>query len=136
MFYILKEIRATLAPSSPKDPDCIIIDLTELSIQLINIYNATHPNIANSKPTIQRNNILPNQLLKETIILGDFNTHHPWWDPLRAQSSNAIYLLDLIKTYELELLNTPGEGTFYRPNMSTSSIINLSFTIKGVVNKI
>ena len=52
MFYILKEIRATLAPSSPKDPDCIIIDLTELSTQLINIYNATHPNIANSKPTI------------------------------------------------------------------------------------
>jgi len=136
MFYILKEIRATLAPSSPKDPDCIIIDLTELSIQLINIYNATHPNIANSKPTIQRNNILPNQLLKETIILGDFNTHHPWWDPLRAQSSNAIYLLDLIKTYELELLNTPGEGTFYRPNMSTPSVIDLSFATKGVVNKI
>jgi len=136
MFYILKEIRATLAPSSPKDPDCIIIDLTELSIQLINIYNATHPNIANSKPTIQRNNILPNQLLKETIILGDFNTRHPWWDPLRAQSSNAIYLLDLIKTYELELLNTPGEGTFYRPNMSTPSVIDLSFATKGVVNKI
>ena len=77
IFYILKEIKATLALSLLKDPDCIIIDLTKLSIQLINIYNATHPNIANSIPTIQCNNILPNQLPKETIILGDFNTHHP-----------------------------------------------------------
>ena len=75
MFYILKEIRATLALSSPKDPDCIIIDLIDL-LQLINIYNASHPNIANSIPTIQRN-ILLNQIPKETIILGDFNTHHP-----------------------------------------------------------
>ena len=52
MFYILKEIRATLAFSLLKDPDYIIIDLTELSIQLINIYNTTYPNIANSIPTI------------------------------------------------------------------------------------
>ena len=30
MFYILKEIRATLAPSLLKDPDYIIIDLIDL----------------------------------------------------------------------------------------------------------
>jgi len=136
MFYIVKGIRTNLAPTSPKDPDCIIIDLTESSIQLVNIYNATHPDIANSIPTIQRNNILPNQIPMKSIILGDFNTHHPWWDPLRAQSSNAIHLLDLIKAYKLELLNTLGEGTFYRPNMSTPSVINLSFATKGIVNKI
>jgi len=76
IFYILKEIRATLALSSLKDPDYIIIDLTELPVQLINIYNTTHPNIANSIPTIQCN-ILLNQIPKETIILRDFNTHHP-----------------------------------------------------------
>ena len=77
MFYIVKGIRTNLAPTLLKDPDCIIIDLTESSIQLVNIYNATHPDIANSIPTIQRNNILPNQIPMKSIILGDFNTHHP-----------------------------------------------------------
>ena len=72
----------------------------------------------------------------KSIILGDFNTHHPQQDPLRAQSSNTIHLLDLIKAYKLELLNTLGEGTFYRPNMSTPSVIDLSFATKGIVNKI
>ena len=52
IFYILKEIKATLVLSLLKDLNYIIIDLTELSIQLINIYNVTHPNIANSIPTI------------------------------------------------------------------------------------
>ena len=58
----------------PKDPDYIIINI--INIQLINIYNATHPNILNSIPTIQRRGLLPSRL-KNTIILGDFNTHYP-----------------------------------------------------------
>jgi hypothetical protein len=29
MFYVLKDLKVNLAPSSPKDPDCIIIDLIE-----------------------------------------------------------------------------------------------------------
>ena len=77
MLYVVRDLKASLAPSSPKDPDCIIIDLTESSIQLVNIYNVTHPNIANSLPTIQRNNILLNQIPTKSIIVGDFNTHYP-----------------------------------------------------------
>jgi hypothetical protein len=52
MFYILKTYKTTLALISPKDPDCVIIDLIDLNTQLINVYNATHPNILNSIPTI------------------------------------------------------------------------------------
>ena len=78
LFYILKEFRANLAPILPQDLDCVIIDLIESNIQLINVYNTTHPNIPNSIATIQRNSILPNSLAINTIVLGDFNTHHPW----------------------------------------------------------
>ena len=136
MFYILKTYKASLANTSPRDPDYIIIDLVELNTQLVNIYNATHPNIPDSIPTIQRDNILPTRLAKKAIILGDFNTHHPWWDPLRPQSSNSTYLIDLIQAYNLELLNSPGEGTFYRPNMATPSVLDLSFATRGIVNKV
>jgi Endonuclease-reverse transcriptase len=135
LFYIVKDYRASLAPNSPKDPDCIIIDIED-NTQIINIYNTSHPEAPNTIPTIQRSNLLPNSLKYSTIILGDFNTHHPWWDPLRAQSSNSKYLLDLIEKYSLSLLNTPGEGTFYRLHMSIPSVLDLTFATQGIVNKV
>jgi ribonuclease HI len=136
MFYILKSYKISLALTSPKDPDCVIIDLIDLKIQLINIYNATHPNIVNSIPTIQRKDLLPANLAANTVIVGDFNTHNPWWDPRRPQSPNSPYLLDFIKLYSLELLNTPGEGTFYRPHMAFPSVIDLSFASSSILNRV
>lgn len=136
MLYILKTYKASIATTLPRDPDCIIIDLDELNTQLVNIYNATHPNIPSSILIIQRDNILPTHLARKAIILGDFNTHHPWWDPLRPQSSNSAYLINLIQAYNLELLNSPGEGTFYRPNMATPSVLDLSFATRGIINKV
>lgn len=136
MYYILKTYKINLALTLPKDPDCIIIDLIDLKIQLINIYNATHPNILNSIPTIQRKGLLPAKLAGNTIIVGDFNTHHPWWDPRRPQSPNSQYLLDFIKLYSLNLVNTPGEGTFYRPQMAFPSVIDLSFATKSLLSQV
>ncbi len=136
LFYISSNIRANLAPNSPQDPDCTIIDLVDFNIQLINVYNAIHPSIPNSIATIQRIGILPNSLEANTVILGDFNTHHPWWDPLVPQSTNSSYLIDIIERYSLNLLNTPGEGTFYRPNMSIPSVLDLTFATQGIVDKI
>src|ERR1700709_2306131 len=136
LFYISREYIVNLVPISPLDPDCIIIDLINLNIQLINIYNASHPNIDNSIATIQRENLLPNILAKNTILLGDFNTYHPWWDPLNIQSANSVYLMDIINKHSLNLLNTPGEGTFYRPYMAIPLVLDLTFATQGVVNYI
>jgi hypothetical protein len=69
-------------------------------------------------------------------LIGDFNTHYPWWDPLRPQSHNSVYLTDIIKLYSLNLLNTPGEGTFYRPQMAFPSVINLSFATNSILNQV
>ena len=77
LFYVLRTFRANLASISPQDPDCVTIELIDYNIQLINIYNAIHPNIINSVATIQRDNLLPSVLATNTILLGDFNAHHP-----------------------------------------------------------
>src|ERR1700709_1411166 len=127
LFYISREYIVNLVPISPLDPDYIIIDLIDLNIQLINIYNTSYPNIDNSIATIQRENLLPNLLAKNTILLEDFNIHHLWWDPLNTQSSNSHFLLDYISKYNLSLINTIGEGTFYRPYMVISLTIDLTF---------
>ena len=75
VFYISNRISATLAPSSPQDPNCIIIDV--LGIQFINIYNVTHLEIPNSLLILQRRDILLSEYKDKTILLGDFNIHYP-----------------------------------------------------------
>jgi hypothetical protein len=52
-------------------------------MQLINLYNAVHLKDLNSLLTILKEDILPNTLYNSTLLLGDFNTHHPWWDPFK-----------------------------------------------------
>ena len=67
LFYILKDYKVNLVSILLIDPNCIIIDIIDQNIQLINIYNASHPNIDNSIATIQRENLLSNLLVKNTI---------------------------------------------------------------------
>jgi len=47
-------------------------------MQLINFYNAIHPEDPNSILTILREDILPTTLYDSSLLLGDFNTHYPW----------------------------------------------------------
>ena len=138
LVYVARELQASLAQNSLSDPDCLIIDLSlgALKMQLINFYNAIHPEDPNSILTILREDILPTTLFDSSLLLGDFNTHHPWWDPLRPQSSHAIHLISYIESHSLRLLNKIGEGTFYRSNMSTPSVLDLSFATSGIVTKI
>src|SRR5882757_9218555 len=138
LFYIARELQASLAQNSPSDPDCLIIDLSLgiLKMQLINFYNAIHSEDPNSILTILREDILPTTLYNSSLLLGDFNIHYPWWDPLKPQSSYAVYLISYIENHSLRLLNKIGEGTFYRLNMSTPSVLDLSFTTSGIVTKI
>src|ERR1700709_2493456 len=48
LFYISREYIVNLVPISLLDPDCIIIDLINLNIQLVNVYNTSYPNIEDS----------------------------------------------------------------------------------------
>lgn len=80
--------------------------------------------------------ILPSPLHQHSIVLGDFNSHHPWWDPLHDKSRNADDLVEWIENNNLFLLNTPGTGTFYRANMDTPTVIDLTLNTRSLVDKI
>src|ERR1700710_366016 len=71
LFYISREYIVNLVSISPLDSNCIIIDLIDLNIQLINIYNTSHPNIEDSLPILQRN-ILPNVYIQEHLFSRTF----------------------------------------------------------------
>ena len=79
LFYINKALSfINIAIESPQDPDCLIIDINNgnSKIQVINIYNEKDLH-GNSTYTVNRD-LLPNPLNRQIVILGDFNTHHPW----------------------------------------------------------
>ena len=54
LFYIARELQASLAQNSLSNPDYLIIDLSlgALKMQLINLYNIVHPEDPNSLLTI------------------------------------------------------------------------------------
>ena len=79
----------SLAISSLKDPDILAIDIIEgnAKIHLLNVYNEADQARVGPK-TLER--CLFQQLLSPyTVLLGDFNTHHPWWDPLAKKTQGA-----------------------------------------------
>jgi len=55
---------------------------------------------------------------------------------LNTTSSNAELLVNWIEDSSLSLLNTPGEGTFYRPNMKRPSVLDLTLATTSPANRI
>ena len=138
LVYITKSFRPTvsLAKESPLDPDMLVIDIIEgnYKIQLVNVYNEADQ-LRTGPRTIDR--VLYNYIIpRNTILVGDFNTHHPWWDPLAKMSTEANKLVEWFELNELSLLNTPGTGTFFRPNLSRESVLDLSLVTNSLSNKV
>jgi len=126
----------TIATSSPNDPDLLIIDIREgnSKIQLLNIYNKADQ--AGLGPYTLERCLFPRELDPNSIILGDFNTHHPWWDPLNRASPRAVDLVHWLEARNLLLVNTPGTSTFFRPNLERPSVLDLTFVSNTIANRV
>ena len=138
LVYVSRTFQPTvnLAKESPLDPDLLVIDIVEgnQKIQLLNVYNEANQ-LGTGPKTIERA-LYPFTLYKDSILLGDFNTHHPWWDPLASKSQNADLLVDWFETQELALMNTPGTGTFFRPNLARESVLDLTLATNSLAKRI
>ena len=96
LVYIAKELnsRVNISPTSPRDPDLLAIDILvgKSKIQLVNIYNEADQ-LGLGPSTLPRC-LYTRQLAPSSIVLGDFNIHHPWWNPLATTSLGANELVD------------------------------------------
>src|SRR6266536_1811721 len=115
-----------------KDNDIIILDILNSEIpdfQIMNVYNEKSLKENCNDWTLNR--ILPHiKPQKYSIICGDFNAHHSWWNLDVSNSIRANELVQWLNQHQFELLNEPDISIFYRRNMRNISIIDLAFTIK------
>ena len=137
MAYASRTLKPTVSLANSPDSDLLILDIQEGSytLQVLNIYNETSQTLGIESKTIARA-LTPIVLQQHSIVLGDFNTHHPWWDPLAACSPDADRLVDWIDQNNLSLLNTPGVGTFYRPNLARESVLDLTLATATIASRI
>jgi Endonuclease-reverse transcriptase len=123
----------SITTSSPVDPNVLIIDIikSKHKIQLLNIYNKQNQQPGNSISTIDRL-FFNYTLYADSVLLGDFNTYYPWWDPLAKPSPRSEKLVTWIEDYQLELLNKPGKNIFFRLNIACPSVLDLLFATKSI----
>jgi hypothetical protein len=121
------------------DTDLLIIDINDSLnpksevIQLINIYNEKSLSNDNNEWTVKRSlqNIIPN---KNTILCGDFNAHHSWWNSAVSESDSrkAASLVKWLEKHEFDLQNELDIGTFHKDNLIRNSVIDLVFSTQNI----
>ena len=108
-------LRTTSRPDLCNDPDLMILEVKTGSIPptfLANIYNETLPEGAqrNHQYTVERE-LVRLDLPTRTIVTGDFNAHHPWWNsfkpPIRSE-----HLVQWAEDKAFSLLNEPDVSTY------------------------
>ena len=122
----------SLASSSPPDGDMQILEVNDSGglIHIINIYNQIGQG-TDIRRTFQRS-LEHTQLHQSTVIAGDFNSHHPWWNPrIKTPSTDAELIVDWFEEHNLQLLNRPGQMTYHRQN-TTPSVLDLVLITESV----
>src|SRR4030095_14651400 len=103
-------------------------------IQLINLYNEKGLG-NNSDYTVKRSlqYLVPD---KRTIISGDFNAHHSWWNSKISSPTRCEELTPWLGKYGFELKNAKDIATFHRKNAYNHSIIDLTFATKDIESQV
>ena len=76
-------------------------------------------------------NIIPHS---NTIICGDFNSHHSWWNSAVSDTAakKAILLVNWLQQFQFDLISEPDSGTFHRSNLIRNSNIDLVFSTSNI----
>lgn len=138
LFYIRKDLEVEVNPFISDDNDFLAIKVlaSTSSLYVYNIYNEKSLQERLNKTTIQRR-LLQETLQPQSIILGDFNTHHPRWS--LEETSPSTIAEDLVKWIDaqnLTLLNTLGAGTFFRAHMRKESVLDLTLATNDIATSI
>ena len=114
-----------------KDPDVQLLEISSPDIAPILLYNTYNQKAPPTEEPHGRADlrVLTNQdLTTRTILAGDFNAHHPWWNSIATENgTNAGLLVSIMERNEQILLNEPDVATYIKRNGSGTSVLDLVF---------
>jgi Endonuclease-reverse transcriptase len=121
-------LRGSLQPNLCTDEDIQVLKISTPSIEpiyLFNIYNERPRQNQDQPYTIER--VLTHITLPErTILAGDFNAHHPWWNSNTKREIRHQPLISILEKGNFDLINEEDTPTFHYNQ--GSSVLDLVFS--------
>ena len=74
--------------------------------------------------------------LNQTIITGDMNAYHEWWNSSIRAPKRAETLVSVMEREGFQLVNVPDEPTYNFKNGKEQSVINLIFALPNIFDSI
>jgi len=108
-------------PAGALEVQGIKVFLKNSSLSIMNIYNPNQPVTFNELQHYFQ------QLGPSAIVVGDFNAHHPLWEPSKAPNTTGRNLMDvLLQNPMLALLTPPDLPTYFNAYLNLFSTIDLT----------
>lgn len=139
MAYVSKTCPVNIAVDTefPSDPDCmaLLVQGPNINLTLFNIYNEENQAEENNTRTIDR--LMPHLSCSDSAIYcGDFNAHHPFWNPICSHPLRSEPVFDLMDKNALHLVNTPGEVTFWPTGRGSPTVLDLTLATTDLEERI
>ena len=119
-------------PGSLLEIQNITVHVSSLTLSIINIYN---PSGATSYEDF---NHYFSQIHGSTIIVGDFNAHHPLWSlPLKLPNTAGRAIAQILQVHNNICLATqPGFITYSHPTTGLPSVLDLCFSTADLISDV
>ena len=125
-------LKAALQPDICNDEDIQVVKISTPTIEpvfLFNIYNESPPHDRTLPYTVER--VLKNITIPaRTILAGDFNAHHLWWNSKARRSLRHETLIKILEADDFDLINEEDTPTYHYTN--GSSVLDLAFSTPAV----
>ena len=96
-------------------------DVVGVEILGLHVYSVYSPGYDRNWDT-PLHHLLQCPVPEKAIVAGDFNMHHPLWSGYDRYSQGTDTLLELAAKWQLDLVTTPGEPTWYREGRRESTL--------------
>src|SRR5205085_6514069 len=125
-------LKASLQPNICNDEDIQVIQISTPNIEpifLFNIYNESPPHDRTLPYTVERI-VKYITLPARTILAGDFNAHHLWWNSKARRSLRNETIIKILEADDFNLINEEDTPTYHYTN--GSSVLDLAFSMPAV----
>ena len=129
-------LKAALQPDICSDEDIQVIKISTPNLKpvyLFNIYNET-PRYDRSQPYTVERKLKNITLPPRTILAGDFNAHHMWWNSRARRSLRHETLIQILEEGDFGLINEEDTPTYHYS--IGSSVLDLAFSSPPVTSLI